>query len=413
MTRVAYVDPVGGLAGDMILAALIDVGASLAGIQERIDEVVPNGLRLRTEQVHRGGLAGVLLRIDSTRPTKEAGQTTSRSFSELMEILESARLPESVRVKAMSVLRRLGEAEASVHGRELAGLRLHELADDDTLIDIVGVASALEALGVERVLVGPIPVAFGGLTRGSHGNLPLPAPATLELLRGFPIRGEAGGELVTPTGAAIIAALATPTVVLPSMTFTDIGCGAGSRAPEGYPNIVRVLLGTLAPNGADRPRESELLVVEANLDDLTAELAADAAEALRGAGAVDVWATPIHMKKNRAAITLSALCDAASEGTIRRTFFESTSTFGVRTYPVRRAELDRRIDQIPLRNGLVRVKLGFLAGELMSVKPEHDDVAELARQQGVPARRVYEEAVAVAHSLRELPGRFAPAESPG
>jgi uncharacterized protein (DUF111 family) len=231
--------------------------------------------------------------------------------------------------------------------------------------------------------------------------VPLPGPATLELLQGFEIRGGPFGEQVTPTAAAIFAALGRPAPSLPHMRLEAVGYGAGTRDPESLPNVVRVLLGTSGdPTADDGPLARDLIVFEANLDDLSPELTADAVQALFAAGALDAWVTPASMKKGRLGFVLSALGEPAAEEAITQAFFESTSTFGLRIHPVRRVELGRRVISVPLAGEQVRVKIGLLNDRVVSATPEHDDVAEVARRAGRSVRDVYEEAVVAARALR-------------
>lgn len=406
MSRLLYVDVVGGAAGDMLLAALLDAGADQEEVRSAVDAVLPGRFRFDTEVVGRSGLRARLLLI---RGGGAEGQTQSlepRSFRDLVETLEAASLPEEIASRAHTVLDLLGAAESSVHGIDPAELLLHELGDDDTLLDVVGVAAALGSLGVDRILVSAIPLGAGRTEgRYPHGPVPLPATATLELLKGFVVRGDGVGETVTPTGAAILAALGTPVDAFPEMRIEAIGYGAGNDDPHGYPNVVRVILGEEVAEVVEEgePPERELLVLEANLDDLTPELVADAAGALLAAGALDAWTTPIVMKKGRPGLLLSALCEPSAVSRVRRAFFETTTTLGVRSYLVHRAELERRTVTVEIGEDSVRVKVGLLDGRVMSATPEHDDVAEVAHRRGLPVRLVYEEASAVARNLRFAP----------
>jgi uncharacterized protein (DUF111 family) len=274
-----------------------------------------------------------------------------------------------------------------VHGVPVNEVHLHELGDPDTILDVVGVATALDLLGIERVLVSSIPLGE-------------PGPATLELLRGFRIRAaEVPGETVTPTAAAIFAVLGEP-ADLPDLHLESIGYGAGSRDPAGVPNVVRVLIGSKpAERGTTEARDRDLVLLGANIDDLTPELVADAVQALFAAGALDAWTMPIVMKKGRLGVLLSALCEPAAEPRVLTVFFEATTTFGVRIQPVRRAELARRVANVTLADGTVRVKVGLLGDRVMSATPEHDDVAALAGRAGRTVREVYEEASAAARAL--------------
>ncbi len=403
MTRLLYVDVVGGAAGDMLLAALLDAGADLEEVRSAVNAVLPGRFEFDTEVVRRSGIRARLLRI---KAVETAGQTESvepRPFGELVEALEAAPLREAVASRARLVLDLLGAAEAHVHGIDLAELLVHELGDDDTLLDLVGVAAALESLAVDRLLVSTIPIgAMEAEGHHAHGVVPIPSMVTLELLRGFAVRGAGVGETVTPTGAAVLAALGTPADTFPEMRIEATGYGAGNDDPQGYPNVVRVVLGEEAAQPLEEGGlvERDLLVIEANLDDLTPELVADAASALLAAGALDVWTTPVIMKKGRPGLVLSALGEPAVATRLRIAFFETTSTFGVRSSPVRRAELERSMVTVPIGEDSVRVKIGVLGGRVMSATPEHDDVAAVARRRGLPIRLVYEEASAAARSPR-------------
>jgi pyridinium-3,5-bisthiocarboxylic acid mononucleotide nickel chelatase len=389
MARVLYVDVVGGAAGDMLLAALLDAGADESFVRLAVAAVLP-GVTFAIEPAVRAGIRASRLTIE---PALE--RRGGRSLHDLEETVRTASLDPAVRDRALEVLAALGRAEARIHGTD--DVVLHELGDDDTLLDVVGFAAAAESLRVEHIGVSSIPI-----------NARDAGPATLELLAGFELRPAlaGAGETVTPTAAAVFAALGASSPRMPAMRLDAIGYGAGTRDQAGFANVVRVLVGPAvdAQNSDPRtPRRRTLLLLEANLDDLTPELVADAAEALLAAGALDVWTTPAQMKKSRPAVTLSALCEPHDEDRILRTFFDATSTFGVRAHAVDRAELERRSVAVPVADGTVRVKLGMLGTTIVSATPEHDDVAALARRAGRPVRDVYEEAVVAARALRMEP----------
>jgi uncharacterized protein (TIGR00299 family) protein len=395
-SRVLYVDPVGGAAGDMLLAGLIDAGASEKAVQEAVDSVLHDRACLRTEVVRRAGLRARLLIVDSAPGIHHE----SRSFAQIIELLESASISESVRDVAQLVFHRLAEAEAKVHGVELGEVRFGQLGDDDTVLDVVGIAAALTDLSVEKIIVSSLPMSVSIMPDIYHGLLPLPAPATLELLKGFNICEGGVGERVTPTAAAVFATLGRTGRACPNMTIERIGYGAGTQDEEKLPNLLRLWLGTEVSDNSERsPDKTELTVLETNLDDLSPELVADAFEAIRMAGALDVWSTSALMKKGRPAIVLSALCSPALETGIVRVFFETTSTLGVRSYKVRRSELERSWIEVPTNRGPVRVKVGSLDGQVITVKPEHDDVVALARQSSRAVRDVYDEVAANARQV--------------
>jgi uncharacterized protein (TIGR00299 family) protein len=413
-----FVDVVGGVAGDMLLAALLDAGASEAAVRSAVEAVLPGRFRLSTEEVTRAGLRARHLRLeDGPAAHPRGGDGAGVPFPAFRARVEHAVLPEPVRAAALAAIDRLGSAEGTVHGVAVDGLTLHDLGDDDTLLDVVGVAAALHSLGAldedgrAALWVSSVPAGAGGRVLTGHGELPLPTPVTLELLRGFVLRPAGQGEHVTPTGAAILAALGHPSAGPPPMSLAAVGTGAGTRDPEGWPNVVRVWLGEPVAANADAydpergPAGRELVLLEANLDDLSPELVADAADALRDAGALDVWSTPAQMKKSRPGMVLSALCEPSRRASVVRAFFEASTTFGVRATTVLRAELERRVVrvEIPEAGGSVRVKIGLLEGRVVSAKPEHDDVVELAAGAGRPVRWVHEAAAAAARALRLAP----------
>jgi pyridinium-3,5-bisthiocarboxylic acid mononucleotide nickel chelatase len=392
--RVLYVDVVGGAAGDMLLAALLDAGASPEDVADAVSAVLGRRVECSTTEVRRQGLRALALWVPSDLSAER------RRPRELLDAVERAPLGEGVRDRAAAVLERMFDAEAKVHGQALDELELEELGEEDTLFDVLGVAAALESLGVERIDVSPLPMPPPS-NEGSHGS---PAPVTLELLLGFALRASVAGaelpETVTPTAAAIVSALGRPSPEIPELVLERVGVGAGTRDPASVANVVRVLLGTTSPP-ADGARR--LLVVEANVDDLVPELVPDAIDALLAAGAFDAWTAPIVMKHGRPAVAISALCERDTLDDVRRTFFEATTTLGVRIHEVARPELDRRIVEIDLAEGgpRIRVKIGVLDGRAVNAKPEHADVVEAARKLGRPVRSVHAQASALAYRLLE------------
>ncbi len=395
--RTLYADVVGGAAGDMLLAALLDAGAPTDPIEDAVSSVLGHRIELTTTEVDRRGLRALALRL----PKRLECATARRGPLDLVAAVERAPLAEGAHARATAVLSRLGQAEARVHGVPLEELRLDELGADDTLVDIVGIAAALDALDVRSIAVSPLPVP-----PPSHGERHgSPAPVTLELLRGFSLRPSTARndltEPVTPTAAAVFAALGEPAREIPEMRLEAIGTGAGTRDPASVANVVRVLLGSTTES--EDPTARRLVVAEANVDDLTPEQVPDAIDALLACGALDAWSTPIVMKRGRPAVTISALCEPDALAEVRRAFFESTSTFGVRIHAVARPELERRVVEVDLAEGgpTIRVKIGFLDGRAVTAKPEHADVVEAARKLDRPVRSVHEAASAIAHRLLE------------
>jgi uncharacterized protein (TIGR00299 family) protein len=387
MTRTAYLDCVGGLAGDMLLGALLDAGGDLDRLRAVPAKLGLDGVAVVVGRVERQGIGALHVEV-------AGGDDGERSWRTIRELLERSSLEDSVRERSLAVFARLAEAEGKVHGVPADEVHFHELGAADTLVDVCGVITLLAGLGVERVVCSPLPVARG-LVRAAHGILPLPSPATLELLRGAPLEGvDTPGELVTPTGAALASTLAEDWGRLPSLVLEQVGYGAGTRDTPDRPNVVRVLLGQ-----EDRAGPGEVVLLETNLDDLNPELIPDAVERCFSAGALDVWTAPVQMKKGRPGLVLSALARPPEERAVATAILEETSALGLRVAHLRRYELEREEREVQVDGGTVRVKLGRLDGRLVNVAPEHDDCAALALRLGRPVKSVWAAALAAAQEL--------------
>ena len=388
--RLLYVDAIGGVAGDMLLGALLDAGAPLDDVRAGLRGLGIAGLELAVEPTERHGLAATSLRVLAP------DEHVHRDWAEVRTLLDRAGLPPRAHARAHETFRRLAHAEGRVHRVPPDQVRFHEVGAIDALADVCGVALALEALGVDRVDCSPLP-AGRGLVRAAHGVLPLPAPATLELLRGAPLHGvDIDVELVTPTGAALVAALAEERFgALPPMALDDVGYGAGARELPDRPNVVRVLLGSAVTGpGSDARRPAVL--VECTLDDLPGELVADAVAACLEAGALDGWVAPVQMKKGRPGIVLTAVARPAREAPVAEAMLRHTTTLGVRVLPVVRWELDRERHTVSVDGQSVAVKVGRLADEVVNLAPEHDDVARAAALLGRATKSVWAQAWAAA-----------------
>jgi hypothetical protein len=385
VTRLAYLDCVGGLAGDMLLAALLDAGASqevLLGVPERLGLA---RVEIAVEHVERHGIGA--LHVDVEAPDEHA----HRQYAEIRSIVEAAELTEGARMRSLAAFARLAEVEARIHGVPLEDVHFHELGAVDTLVDVCGAFSLLDDLDVSRVACSPLPFARG-LTSAAHGVLPLPAPAALALLKGAPLVGvDIEAELVTPTGAAIAAVAVERWGALPPLVLERVGYGAGSKDLPDRPNVVRVVIGVQTA-----PATGEVVLVETNLDDLSPELVPDAVERCFSAGALDVWVTPAQMKKGRPGVVLSALGRPGTEDVIARAIIEETSALGVRVARLSRYELERQERVVQIAGGSVRVKVGLLDGGVVNLAPEHDDCAALARETGRPVKSIWAEALAKA-----------------
>ncbi len=372
--RIAYFDCIGGASGDMLLGALIDVGASIEVVRSAIDRLRLPDCEVHTERVMKGALSALQATVKT--PRKE----THRHYTDLVAIVSTTDLPDEIKAPALAMLRRVGEVEAGIHSEPLESIHLHELGGDDTLIDIVGVLLALADLKIDRVYVSSLPLARGW-TKSQHGQLPLPAPATLALLKGAPVRyvDNVEAELVTPTGAVLLTSLADQYSGFPPMTLQSIGVGAGRRDMP-FPNVVRVLIGEAANDGLI---VETLTLLETNIDDLNPQVYEHVLNRLFDAGALDVTLTPIHMKKNRPATTLSALCQADKADALLKIILSETTTLGVRRQTIERVSLPRTIETVETPYGSIRVKVARW-GDIERAVPEYEDCRRAAEEHHVP-----------------------------
>jgi uncharacterized protein (TIGR00299 family) protein len=386
MMRTAYLDCVGGLAGDMLLAALVDAGAELETLRSVPSALGIEGVRIEVERVERQGIGALHLRIEA------ADDDDHRDYAHIRDLVAGADLPEPARARSLQTFRRLAEVEGGIHGVPAEEVHFHELGSLDAIVDVCGAFVLLDQLGIERVVSSPLPFARGLVTAG-HGVLPLPAPGTLGLLEGAALFGvDTEAELVTPTGAAIAATAVEEWGQLPPLTFERVGYGAGTRDLADRPNVVRVVLGTAAH------RTTQVVVLETNLDDLSPELVPDAIDRCFAASALDVWTVPAQMKKGRPGFVLTALARPEFETAIARALLEETSALGVRVSRLERYELDREEREVEVEGRTVRVKLGILDGRVVNVAPEHDDCAAVAKETGRSVKSVWAEALARAHT---------------
>ena len=401
---ILYLEPFGGMAGDMLLAALLDLDHDAFGIDDLRDlaaSLVPGECTLEREEVHRGAFRATLLRVE----TAESAHPPCRHLGDHLALLEESPLREAGRERAAAVLRRLAEAEARVHGVSIEGIHFHEVGAVDTLIDVCGAVLALERLGVEEVRAA-VPFVGGGTIRGSHGEMPVPAPGTAEILRGVPQRHGPGGERMTPTGAALLVELASEIGAPLELIPTAVGYGAGRREDDTGPaNLLRVQLGREKPSGASRRRVS---LLEFNLDDATGEEVGFLLGELRRAGALEAWSVPVQMKKDRPGIVISALARDELRGALESAAFTHSPTLGLRWSACERVECEREILDVDLGGDLagrsVRVKRrhrpdGAPATSSLDLSPEHDDLARLARETGRSLRELEERAIEAARRM--------------
>ncbi len=386
--RCGYFDCFSGAAGDMILAAMLHAGLPLETLQETVARLRLPGVELAAEQVQRGGLTAthVTVRV-------EAAPDRHRHLPEIQQIIAQAGFSARVTSDAQRVFTRLAQAEATVHGILVEKVHFHEVGAADAIVDIVGACAGVEALGLDEIVCSPIPTGSGTI-RCEHGQLPVPAPATAELLRGVPLAACAEpGELTTPTGAAILTTLASSFGPLPAMRISSIGYGAGTRESPSRPNILRLLVGEVARPPSEE--EDDVVVLETEVDDATGQMIAFALQRLLEAGALDAYAVPIVMKKGRPGQLLTVLGRPADAAALEDILFAETTTLGVRRHGCVRHKLARGQETVATRYGPIRVKVGRHGDQVRQAWPEYDDCAAAARAQGVPLRAVQEAALQV------------------
>lgn len=377
--RIAWFHCFSGIAGDMALGSLVDAGADLRELERLLERLPIGGWSLEFEPVLRNGLAATRAVVGVR------GDAMVRTFPHIMAILEEARLPDRVRDRAIAAFSALAIVEGRLHRRPPAQVHFHEVGGHDTIVDIVGTASALELLDVATVTASPVATGLG-MIRSAHGMLPNPAPAVVGLLEGIPTIGrDVSAELTTPTGAAILAAWGSSFGPMPPMTIEASGFGAGTRELDDLPNCTQVVIGTPVGEGASSAQGpgQQLVVLEANLDDVTGETLAHTVAALLDDGALDAWVTPVLMKKGRPGQIVSVLCDPVLAGELRRRLESETGTLGVRAHGVERWAARREGDEVEVEGFPVRVKVS--PGR---VKAEHADAARVAGQTGLPLREV-------------------------
>jgi uncharacterized protein (TIGR00299 family) protein len=381
-----FLEPVGGISGDMFLAAAVDLGVDLAELTGLLGDIGLRDFKIHAERVTDHAIVGTRVTVTSTE------RPTTRSWNEIHALIRQ--LPDAVATRAVGAFSRLAEVEARIHGTPVDQVHFHEIGGIDSIVDLVGAAWALSALGVEAIISRPPPLG-SGLIQGQHGPLPVPAPATLELLSGWPVLFEGQGEMTTPTGAAILstwASHASPS----SLTISRIGYGLGHASWSDRPNLLRASLGEASvPQSSTRT----VIVLDAHIDDATPQLLAHVLEELMAAGALDAGLTPMLMKKGRPGQRLTVVCEPAMRVALAEHILRLSPTLGVRCTTAERDELAREISTVQTEYGQVRVKMGLLGDEVVNVAPEYEDCLELARRARVPLKRVLSAAMGAAHQL--------------
>lgn len=387
-----YLDAYSGISGDMMLGALLDVGVPLEHLVGRLDALGIAGWRLEAETVVQHGVSGARARV-----ILDAAEQPARPLSDIQRLLESAALEPEVKANAIAVFKLLAEAEAGVHGGTVEEVHFHEVGAVDAIVDIVGACLGLQYLGIRECRCSPLPLGKG-FVRSAHGLLPVPAPATVELLArcGAPALPDTGeGEMVTPTGAALVAHFGRfegPAPLRPQR----VGYGFGTRQMP-WPNALRAILTQAAD--LDAYETDEVVLLECNIDDMSGEVFPFVVEELLRGGALDAWTAPIAMKKGRPATLLSVLGPREQVAPLVATLMRETSTLGVRSSTWQRYKAGRRVESVQTAYGPIAVKLKLLHGRIVAAAPEYEDCARLAREHQVSLSEVYDTARARAGDL--------------
>ncbi len=390
--KIAYFDCFAGISGDMILGALIDAGLDVAELRKGLQGLALTEYELQIGRVQKGAIGATDVAV------VVRGEVPERRLSDIEAVIEESTLPAGIKAGSLDIFRRLIQVEAEIHGAEPGEVHLHEVGGTDAIVDVVGSLLGLKLLGVEKVHASRLPLGHG-FVRCRHGLLPLPAPATVELLRGVPVvQYDVEGELVTPTGAAILTSLAQEYGPMPEMTVEKIGYGAGKRDFP-FPNLLRLLVGSVSPLAGLTTEEVALL--ETNLDDMNPELYDHVMDSLFDAGALDVFLQPFQGKKNRPGVLLSVLCHPRQAEQLSSIIFAETTTLGIRQRTMERRCLERHTVEVDTPHGQVRVKVARRGGQVVNLSPEYEDCRRLARETGKPLKEVYAAAQAAAMRWRE------------
>jgi uncharacterized protein (TIGR00299 family) protein len=387
----AYFDCFAGAGGDMIVGALLDAGCGLDALQTHLSRLPVGPCRLSRERVIRGGIAGTKFNVEA--PPEQP----HRHLASILSMIDAAALPARAADRARRIFQRLGEAEAKVHHVDVQEVHFHEVGAVDSIMDIVGACVAMELLGIESLSCSALPTG-SGTVRTAHGVLPVPAPATAELLVGAKIAAtEIEGEALTPTAAAILTTLTTAYGPPPAMAIAALGYGAGTRDTARMPNLLRVLVGEASAAG-----EADAVVeLACNLDDCSGQVLGATMEELFLAGCLDAWATPIFMKKSRPAYLLSVLCEPAGAGRMEQILFRQTTTLGVRRHTAQRTKLLRRLETVETPYGAIRIKIGSLGDDDVLASPEYADCLAAAQSHHVSLREVMQAAAEIYRRARK------------
>ncbi len=383
--KTVYFDCFSGISGDMILGALVDAGLDLDVLKSELSKLNLTGYEIKADKVVKKGITGTRVEVTVT------GEQKHRHLGDILRIIEESGLKPDIKNISKKIFTNLAAAEAKIHNTDIKKVHFHEVGAVDSIVDIVGTVIGLKELGIENVYASKVHTG-SGFVDCQHGRMPVPAPATAELLKEIPVYSLGiESELTTPTGAAVLKSLALDFGAMPAMRISAVGYGAGSKEFEELPNLLRVYLGEV---NLDRYENDEVALIETNLDDMNPEFFEYVTERLMAEGALDVYTVPIIMKKSRPGAILNVLCEPGKTDELLPIIFAETTTLGVRLHRVERRKLARKIIKVETKYGMVRVKIGQTLGEgplIRNITPEYEDCKKIARENNVPLKNVFDE----------------------
>ena len=396
--KIAYFDCFSGASGDMILGALIDAGFSQERLNEELKKLSVDNYEFDSKKVIRSAITGTKFDVSIKEDTIHDEHHKKRTFKDISRLINESLLSESIKKDSIRIFENLANAEAKVHNTLPEEVHFHEVGAIDSIVDIVGAVIAFDNLKIRNIYYSPIRTGTG-FVKCQHGQFPVPAPATVELLKGHHVTGtNIQCELTTPTGAAILTTLGVNVDMCPEITLQQVGYGAGSHEIPQIPNLLRVMIGeTITVCEQD-----EVWMVETNIDDMPGEHFGYLLEKTLEAGALDGYITPVQMKKSRPGILISIIVDDVHLSKVERIMFEQSTTFGIRKYRASRKKLHRKLVDVKTEYGTIKVKIGMLNGSIKNITPEHEDCRKIAEERGIPLKLIYNTAMNAAQSIKEL-----------
>ncbi len=396
--KIAYFDCFSGASGDMILGALIDAGFSQEKLNEELKKLSVDNYEINSKKVLRAAITGTKFDVSIKEDTIHDEHHRKRTLKDISRLINESSLSESVRKESIKIFENLANAEAKVHNTLPEEVHFHEVGAIDSIVDIVGAVIAFDSLKIRNIYYSPIRTGTG-FVKCHHGQFPIPAPATVELLKGHHVTGtNIQRELTTPTGAAILTTLGVNVETCPEITLQQVGYGAGSHEIPQIPNLLRVMIGeTITVCEQD-----EVWMVETNIDDMPGEHFGYLLEKILDAGALDGYITPVQMKKSRPGTLISIIVDDACLSKVERLIFEQSTTFGIRKYRASRKKLHRKLVDVETEYGMIKVKVGVLNGCIKNITPEHEDCRKIAEERGIPLKLIYNTAMNAAQSMKDL-----------